>query len=67
MNETITLILDRDQGDLWVDFGGVLKFVLWNVTGIKKDENEYPPHVKILRNGKQIGGAWDVKEIKERW
>ena len=67
MNEPITLILDRDQGDLWLDFGGIRKFVLWNVTELELDENSFFNHVKILRKGKQIGGAWGVKEIKERW
>ena len=67
MSKPLTLILDRDQGDLWLDFEGFHKFVLWDVTGLKKDENSFFANVKILRNGKQIGGAWDVKEIKERW
>ena len=67
MSKPITLILDRDQGDLWLDFKGAHKVVLWDVTGLELDKTSFFNHVKILRHGKQIGGAWDVKEIKERW
>jgi hypothetical protein len=40
---------------------------LWNVTGLELDEDMFLNHVRILRKGEQIGGAWNVAEIKERW
>ena len=67
MNETLTLVLDKNQGDLWLEFEGSHKLVLWDVTGLELDKTSILNRVKILRRGKQIGSAWDVKEIKVKW
>lgn len=64
--EKLTLILDRDTNDLWIDYKTHMVSI-WNVTGLKWNSKAYYRQVKIFRNGKQIGIVWDVKEIKERW
>lgn len=66
MSERITLILDRKNGDLWVDTDGHIACI-WNVTGLERDTESLLNHVKVLRNGKSIAGVWHVEEIKERW
>lgn len=65
--EKITLTLDRIHHDLWVDVDGSLVSCIWNVTGLERDKESLFQHVRILRNGKQIGNYWFVEEIKERW
>jgi len=65
MSERGTLILDRTNGDLWVDVDGRHKMCIWDVTGLEKDGDF--SHIKILRKGKTIGSAWYAAEIKERW
>ena len=67
MSNKITLILDRRTGDLWQDMGGVLLSCTWDVTGLERDKESAIDHVRILQNGKIIGGVWLVEEIKERW
>ena len=67
MCEKITLTLDRSTDNLWIDLNGFHKMCLWDVTGLKLDEDMFSDHVRILRKGKQIGGAWNVAEIKEKW
>ena len=62
-----TLILDRGTGDLWVDVDDMHVECIWDVTGLERDEESFFGHVKILRNGEQIGGCWFVEEIQERW
>ena len=62
----LTLIPDRDINHLYID-GETPMVSIWDVTGLKWNSKAYYRPVKILRNGKQIGVVWDVKEIKERW
>jgi len=67
MEGEITLVLDRQFDDLWIDVDDNHKIVIWDVTGLEWDNEAAINHFKILRRGKQIGGTWNVKEIKERW
>jgi len=60
----LSLLLDRRQGDLWIDVNGRHIACIWDVTGLRRDESG---HMGILRSGKQIGGVWHAEEIKERW
>jgi hypothetical protein len=50
-----------------MDVGGMHVECIWDVTGLERDEESFFRHVRFLRNGKTIGGAWRVEEIKERW
>jgi hypothetical protein len=63
----ITLVLDRVHNDLWLDVNCRHTSCIWGVTGLKRDTESLFGHVKILRSGKQIGGCWNVVEIKETW
>jgi hypothetical protein len=36
MSDKITLILDRNSGDLWLDINGSKKSCVWNVTGLER-------------------------------
>jgi len=67
MSGGITLVLDRETEDLWIDLDDNHKIVIWDVTGLERDTESAINHHKILRRGKQIGGTWNVKGIKERW
>ena len=64
--EGLTLLLDRKEGDLWIDMGTHI-VCIWDVTGLEWNKESEYNHVRILRNGKAIGGVWHVTEIKERW
>ena len=61
----ITLILDRTNGDLWIDRNSHIVCV-WNVTGVERIDSIFSG-VRVLQKGKTIGMVWNVKEIKERW
>lgn len=63
MNDKITLILDRSNGDLWMDMNGVHTAVIWNVSGLIGNEG----FVSVLVRGKRAGSTWNVDEIKEKW
>ena len=63
----IVLVLDRENNDLWLDFDGNHKEVIWGVTGVKRVPEDLFAKVRIYRKGTQIGNVWDVAEIKERW
>ena len=60
----ITLLLNRKNGDLWLDHDGGHFEVIWNVTGvIRKGDTS----LEILRRGKTIGLVWRVDDIREEW
>lgn len=67
MSGNISLVLDRQSDDLWIDVDDSHIFVLWDVTGLKRGKGASSNHYKILRRGKQIAGTWNAREIKERW
>lgn len=68
MNE-ITLILDRRNRYLWIAIEGNRISVGWDVDGVEKTEGGifHNNFYRVLRNHKQVGIIWDVKEVQEEW